>query len=257
MRIASTVLLVAALALCPITTASASADVALRVEGYMGYANLDLGFVDLDGFQGGGAASVSAVFGELYLQGDFFGNAIHYEQDVDAKTIGPGLHLGWRAPESGSFGVVGTYNDLDLGVGNIDVFRAGIEGEAFFDQLTLGLNAGYTDVDGGANGYVDGLVALYPNENTRLNFRIGALGVGESDPLINLGLGGELLANEVLALFLRWEAALPDDFGDIIQNSVVIGMTLYWDADTGTLRGYDRSRFKQSCAGTQLIGRLC
>jgi hypothetical protein len=94
-------------------------------------------------------------------------------------------------------------------------------------------------------------------ENARLNFRIGAVGVDDNDPLINLGLGVEFLANQTLAPFMRWEASLSDDFGDVFQHSLVAGLTFYWGAETPTLQGYDRGRFKQSCSGVLLAGRIC
>jgi len=257
MRSTAALILTACLALVPIATASAEPDLALRVEGYLGYSNLDFGFVDLDAFQGGGTGSVSAVFEQFYLQGDLFGDVMDFDQGFKAKNVGPGVHIGGRDPSKGSVGIVGTYNDLDLGDGDLDIFRVGFEGEAYLDRLTLGLNAGLIDLDGDAHAYIEGLLAFYPMENARLNFRIGAVGVDDSDPLINLGLGVEFLANQTLAPFMRWEASLPDDFGDVFQYSLVAGLTFYWGAETPTLQGYDRSRFKQSCSGVLLAGRIC
>jgi len=257
MRPLASLMLTTCLALCPIATASAEPDIALRVEGYLGYANLDLGFVDLDAFEGGGTGSVSAVFGHVYLQGDVFGDVMDFEQGIDVENVGPGVHVGWRDRDSGSAGLVGTYNHLDLGGGSFDIFRAGFEGETYFDQLTLGLNAGFQDFDGDANAYVEILIAFYPVENTRLNFRIGSIGLDNDSPLMSLGLGGEFLVNETLAPFVRWEASLPDDFEDVIQHSFVAGLILYWGAETPTLQGYNRGHFKPSCSGVQLVGRIC
>ena len=79
--------------------------------------------MDLDGFQGGGTGSVSANFGQFYLQGDVFGDAIDFERNVEAKNVGPGVHAAWRDSGVGSAGVVGSYNHLDLGGGTLDIYR--------------------------------------------------------------------------------------------------------------------------------------
>ena len=257
MRPLAALSLITCLALVPIATASAEADVAVRVEGYLGYANLDAGSVDLDAFQGGGTGSASMVFGQIYLQGDVFGDVMDFEEGIDVKNVGPGVHLGWRDSEIGSAGIVGAYNDLDVDGISVDVFRTGFEGEAYFDKLTLGLNVGYLDFDHDANAYIEGLFAFYATESARLDFRIGAVGVGEDGPVVNLGLGGELLVNDIAAPFVRWEASISDGFGNVIQHSLVAGVTIYWGADTPTLQSYDRNHFQRGCAGLLLIGRTC
>jgi hypothetical protein len=89
-RSTAALFLTACLALVPIATASAEPDLALRVEGYLGYSNLDVGFVDLDAFQGGGTGSVSVVFEQFYLQGDLFG-------DVFRHSLVAGLTFFWGA----------------------------------------------------------------------------------------------------------------------------------------------------------------
>lgn len=231
-------------------------DVAVRADGYLGYS--DLRFVaDSDGFQGGGSGSVSLTFDRIYIQGDVFGDAMDFEGGIEPKNVGPGLHLGWRDPDLGSAGVVGTYNHLDLGGGIADVYRAGVEGEFYLDQLTFGLNGGYIDFEGSGLGYVDGLVAFYPSERGRLNLRFGAFGIENSDPLIDIGVGGEYLVTAAMAPFLRWEASIPDTFGDVLQYSVVAGLAIYWGGDGPSLRDYDRNHFKPSCEGLLLFGRIC
>jgi len=257
MRFHVSLLLTTCLALTPIATASAEHGVAVRAEGYLGYSNLDLGIVDLDAFQGGGAASASANFDEIYLQGDVFGDDMDFERGAKADNVGSGLHMGWRDSNRGSVGAVGTYNSLDLGGGTAEIYRVGLESEAYLERVTLGLNAGYLDLDGSSLAYVETLFALYPTDHARINFRIGAVGIEDSDRLVTLGLGANFLMNDSVAPFLRWEASISDEFSDVFQHSLVAGLTLYFGAETPSLQTYDRSFFKQSCSGILIIGRLC
>ncbi len=252
--------LITSLVSYPYAKASAEPEFGIRAEGYLGYSNLDIFFTELEAFQGGGTGSVSVIFDQFYLQADVFGNVMDFENDIEAKNVGPGLHLGWRDPSRGSAGIVGTYNDLDLGGGSVDVYRAGFEGEAYLDSVTFGLNTGYLDFEsfGSGSAYIEGLVAAYPIEEARLSFRIGGVGIEDDDPLISLGIGAEYLVGQVAAPFVRWEASLPDTFDDLVQHSIVAGLTLYWGSSDGpTLKRYDRTYFKSSCGGLLLLGRLC
>ena len=236
--------------------AAESPRIAVRGEGYLGYSSLDV-FERIDAFQGGGAGSVSLVLDRLYVQGDVFGDAMDFEGDIDVKTVGPGLHLGWRDAERGGLGLVGTYNHLDTGVGNVDAYRMGAEGELFFDRVSLGLDGGYSEVDGEGLAYANALVSVYPVDRLRLNLRGGAWGFDQGSPSVNLGAGAEFLANDYLAPFVRWEALVPDDFAQLRQQSLVAGLTVYWGGDSPSLRAYDRTHFKPSCAGLLLVGRTC
>ncbi len=256
MRFHVSLMLTTCLVLSSLVSTAAEPDLAIRVEGYLGYSELD--FINsVDAFQGGGSGSAALIMDRFYVQGDVFGDVMDFDGNTEAKNVGPGLHLGWRDPERGSAGVVGSYNSLDLGSGNFDVVRAGLEGEVYLDRLTIGLNGGYFDLDGSDFVYLDGLLAFYPMERARLNFRIGAFGIEGSDPLINLGVGGEVLVTEALAPFMRWEAAVPDTFGEVLQHSIVVGLTFYWGGDAPSLQAYDRSYFKQSCGAVLLVARFC
>jgi hypothetical protein len=248
--------LIVCLAFILIENASAEPEVALRAEGYLGYSNIG-DFVDLDGFQGGGTGSVSAIFAQFYLQGDVFADVIDFERNLEAKNVGPGVHAGWRDSELGSAGVVGSYNHLDLEFVTLDIYRTGFEGEIYVNAFTVGLNAGYMDLDGEGFAYLGGLFKFYPVERARLNFRIGAVGIDDDDPLVDLGLGGEYLMNDLLAPFVRWEASLPDSFDDVSQYSIVAGLTIYWGSDSPDLQTYDRGYLKSSCAGVLIFGRVC
>ncbi len=239
-----------------IAATAAEPDIAIRVEGYLGYSNLDV-IERIDAFQGGGSGSVSLIFDRIYVQGDVFGDVMDFEGNVEGKNVGPGLHLGWRDPDRGSAGVVGTYNNVDLGIKTLDVYRAGFEGEVYLDRLTIGLNGGYFDLDDSGFGYLDGLFAFYPTERARLSLRIGAIGIEQSNPLINLGGRGEYLVTDALAPFVRWEGSVSDTFGQVLQHSIVVGLTFYWGGDTPSLQAYDRSYFNQSCGGVLLVSRLC
>ena len=249
-------LLTACLLLSPVATSAVEPGVAIRAEGYLGYSSIDL-INRVDAFQGGGSGSVSLTVDRLYVQGDVFGDVMDFEENVEARNVGSGLHLGWRDPERGNAGVVGAYNSLKVAGTTFDVIRAGFEAAAYLDQLTIGLTGGYLDLDGADFVYLDALFAFYPTERARLNLGVGATGIEGGSPLIDLAVGGELLLTEALAPFLRWEGTLPKTFADVLQHSIVAGLTFYWGGDTNSLQGYDRNYFNSGCRGTLIGGRLC
>ena len=62
-----------------------------------------------------------------------------------------------------------------------------------------------------------------------------------------------------LSAFVRWDSSIVDDSAfEVQRHGEIDGMRLYWGAQQASLRSYDRSHFKQSCAGFMLIGaRIC
>lgn len=256
LRFHAPVLALAFVALSAASARAAEPDLAIRVEGYVGYSQLDF-IREIDAFQGGGSGSLSLVYGPFYVQGDVFGDVMDFEGDAEFETVGPGLHLGWRDAQRGSAGVVGSYDHFDGGSGSLDVYRTGIEGEVYLDRVTLGLNGGYLDFAGSGSIYVDGLVTFYPIERARLSLRAGAFDIEDGSPLVDFGVGGEYLATSALSPFLRWEASVPDAFDDVFQQSIVAGLNVYWGGGSPSLATYDRAHFKPSCGGVLLFGRLC
>lgn len=252
--------IVICLAVLPVATVSAESRVALRGEGYIGYSEIDLGFFDEDTFQRGGVGSVSLVVDQLYLQGDVFGDEMDFDV-LDTDTLGGGVHFGWRDAERGSIGAAGVYNNQDRSIliDSLDIWRAGLEGELFFDRVTLGLNSGYLQIDDDSTGYFDAGIQLYPIDRARLGFSGGVFDIEEDDPFGVVGADGEFLVAGPVAVFARWEAAFVDSSsGDLDQHSIVFGARLYWGADQPSLLTYDRAHFKRACSGYLLAGgRLC
>lgn len=229
---------------------------AVRGEGYLGYSRVDL-LREAEGLTGGGAASAALRLGELYLQGDVFGDVLDYDDVGDVSNVGPGLHFGWRDAERGSAGVVATYNRLDLGAGERDGYRAGVETELYFDRATLGLNGGYLGLGDDGGLYLELLGLFYPTERVRLQARAGAQDVDVEVSFVHFGAGAEFLLTDHVAPFVRFESAVQRDFDRLFQTTAVAGLTVYWGGDTPSLQAYDRQYFKPSCAGIQRLGRYC
>ena len=252
-------LMILCLVLLPIAATSAEPDAAVRVEGYIGYSQVDVLSLDDDGLQGGGTGSASVVFDKLYLQTDIFGDVTDYDI-LNTDNIGGSGHVGWRDAEHGSFGVVGTYNrvghEIDDG---IDLWRTGFEGEAFLDRITFSTNAGYMQIDDDSTGYVDAGIAFYPIDRARIDLNGGVVDIEEHDPIGFVTASGEFMVADPVAAFARWEAEfINTSDGDYESHSIVVGMRLYWGADQPSLLAYDRAHFKRSCMGYRLIGaRLC
>ncbi len=259
MRILASTLIAIGLAALPASTISAEPKLALRAEGYVGYSDVEIEIVQEaseDAFQGGGTGSVSAVFDQLYLQADVFGNVMEFDRD-SAESVGAGAHVGWRDPMRGSAGIAGTYTHLS-DLSDNDSGRAGFEGELFLDRLTLAANAGYFGFDDDAYGYADAGLAFYPIDRARLHLRGGVFAFDDDDPTGLVGAGGEILVVNALAAFARWEASIYDSSSiDIQQHSIVFGVSLYWGAEEASLLNYDRTHFKSSCGGYLLVGRIC
>ncbi len=242
----------------PSHVAADGAEVAFRGEGYVGYHNTDfnVGFLSLeeDAFQGGGAGSVSIAGNAVYFQIDLGGDSIDYD-NANADGFFTGGHLGWRDPERGSASAVGQFQLLDPGDADIDTWRAGGEFEAYLGPVTLGLEAGYSDLFDDA--YVLGQGRLYITENARLDLRVGAAAPAESDPLIVVSAGGEVMVAPHAAFFARVESSQADDL-DYDETSVVAGARIYFAGDGGlSLRNHDRQFFQRACLGLNFIFRTC
>jgi len=259
-----------ALGLLPFGVASAEPVVAVRGEGYLGYSEIDLFNVDIEGFQGGGVGSASLVLDGLYLQGDVFGDSEKLDvesssADYDADDFGAALRGGWRDAEKGSLGVVGTFNRVELRLSDsglsvdsdYDIWRAGAESELFLDRVTFALNAGFLQVDEDSTGMVDAGVSYYPIDRVKLNLRGGVVDIEEDDPTGLVGASGEWLFVDPLSAFLRWQSAILDEGDGIERHSIVVGVRLYWGAEDASLLRYDRAHFKESCADFSLASRAC
>lgn len=251
--------------------AGADPTVAIRGEGFIGFnalsTEVDLGLIEGEdeeqAFTGGGAGSIALGLSDFYLQADVFGDRTEYD-NLDAAVVGGGGHVGWRNPEMGAVGAVATYNEQDRDIiSTLDLWRAGFEGEAFFDRLSLAANVGYAETSVGSNElsnvYVDGRLAYYPNDRLRLHAMGGGFSVEEDEPFGIVGAGVEFLALDPLAFFTRWEASIFDESRiEIQQHNLVFGARLYWGAEQPSLIAYDRSHFKPACFGYQLGGgRFC
>jgi len=108
----------------------------------------------------GGAGALDVSWRALNLQADVSAEGTLDERSADdtyEHSVGGGLHVGWRNPERGSFGVFGAVGDVEIhNVGDDDpdtvVWGVGLEGQAFFDPFTLYLQAGYLDRETVASG---------------------------------------------------------------------------------------------------------
>lgn len=234
-------------------------DAAVRVEGYVGYSQLDLGGLDDEGFQGGGVGSVSAAIDRLHLQADVFGDSTDYD-DFGAEDVGASGHVGWRDAERGGLGLVGNYNRFGEDVSDgVNVGRAGVEGEAFLDRIALTANAGYLQIDDDSTGYADLGITFHPIDRARIGLDGGLVDIEESNPIGFVVTDAELLFADVVSAFARWEAEFSSSSGgDFESHSIVFGARVYWGAEKPSLLTYDRTHFKRSCMGYRLIGaRMC
>lgn len=238
-----------------------SSDLALglRADGYIGVATIDInGVFEDETFEGGGTGSVAAVLGSIYGQLDIFGDARDFD-GADTSTVGFGARVGWRDPERGSAGLAGTYTALEIVNTDFDVGRIGVEGEIFLEVVTVGAEMGYVNVDSGGFDsdifYFDTALDFYASDDFKLQAGVGVVDGKNEDAAAQLHAGMEYyLGGAPVSLFTRWEASLSDD---VDQHSFIVGARIYWGADGPSLKTYDRSYFKDSCAGFQLIGRIC
>jgi len=203
--------------------------------------------------QGGGA--LDATWRLLNLQADFTseGSLINGSaDDTYQNSYGGGLHLGWRDPLRGSFGAFGTAGSVHINdVGNNDpktfVFGAGLEGQLFFDPLTLYLQAGYLDrekvtsggdIDALKNaGFVRLVGRYFVNDHLKLEPEIsytqGKMDM-DGDKVWILGWGSDIeyqLCNSPVSAFIAYTGARYDqnDDNDILfEHRIGFGVRFYF-----------------------------
>ena len=108
----------------------------------------------------GGGGALGVAWRALFLQADFSAEGNLDERSADdtyEHSYGGGLHVGWRDPKRGSFGVFGSAGNVEINnAGDNDpdtvVWGVGLEGQAFFDPFTLYLQAGYLDRESVSSG---------------------------------------------------------------------------------------------------------
>jgi hypothetical protein len=230
-----------------------------RIEGYLGGAVLDPDSGDDDSaLNGGGTGSAVARMGPVFLQADIFGDYADF--DPDARNLGGGGHLGLVDSELGAIGATGGYEEFQLGSVDTPAWRVGGEAELYTGPATLGVLAGFIDVEGQRDDgyYARGLVRFYPTEDMKLE---GIGGVTEllddviphARALVEYRPGGW-----PLSMFVRWEGA----FDNVIdQHLAVAGFRLYMDGfrlgSDRTLRDLDRTYFREACVHTLFFTRTC
>ena len=81
---------------------------------------------------------------------------------------GVGLHVFWRDP---NVALLGLYGDYVSPPGGNDLWRIGVEGEAYLGRFSLEGFAGYQHVTSAGRDYFtgDATVAYYPIDNLRLS----------------------------------------------------------------------------------------
>jgi len=108
----------------------------------------------------GGGGSLDVAWHALNLQADLAAEGKLDEGSADdtyEHSVGGGLHVGWRDPDRGTFGAFGgvgevAIHDADDNDPDTVAWGVGLEGQAFFDRLTLYLQAGYLDRESVARG---------------------------------------------------------------------------------------------------------
>ncbi|HEX9641209.1 MAG TPA: hypothetical protein VGB13_07840 [Candidatus Krumholzibacteria bacterium] len=101
----------------------------------------------------GGGGAFDVAWQALNLQADFASEGTLGEGSADdtyQHAFGGGLHVGWRNPELGSFGAFGSVGSVKINnVGNRDpetvAWGVGLEGQLYFDPVTVYLQGGYLD----------------------------------------------------------------------------------------------------------------
>lgn len=161
------------------------------VSGVNGKISVEGGLFDHEGF-GAVSASIALPVGESFgiqidgsvgtLDEEFFGSA--------------GGHLFWRDPSYGLLGIYGSFTALDGVDGEIS--RIGVEGEHYWNQLTLRgvIGAEFLDIDAPINYDETNLfafsdIAFYPMDDLELS--VGHRYTGEKHAL---ALGAEYQLNQ-------------------------------------------------------------
>ena len=232
---------------------------AVRLEGYLGAAILDESGFDTEAkTDAGGAGSVSALFGPVYLQGDVFGD--HTSFDPDPRGVGFGGHLGVSDPELYAVGASFSYQEIEWDPIDDDYLRAGGEAELFLGPVTLGVLGGYLEnaetEDSGF--YARGLVRWYVTPDLKLEGVGGIVDVGSDSAPQLRALVEYRPAGWFLGFFSRWEAAFDSALD---QHFAVLGVRVYLEGfgfdSPRSLRSTDRIYFRESCTGFLLGARAC
>jgi hypothetical protein len=233
----------------------------------------------------GGEAKLNVAFSSnINLQVDMLGVASFADSnglDLDRDTgVQGAAHLYYRTNQfaAGVVGGVGVSSGAALVTA--DYYFAGVEGQYYLDNITIGLNAGYLDssIDtlmGGADDlflndawYVGGEVRYYANEKTTFSASLGYIS-GEADfgnwdvETIHWGAKVEYRPEpkEPLSLFVAYEGRTSE--ADAVvgpsyekdTHTIKVGVTFSFGVD-GTKMEQDRSgpSFNQMDYGAVVVG---
>jgi hypothetical protein len=225
-----------------------------------------------------------AFTNNISLQVDFLGVASFadtngYDLDRDAGVQGS-AHLYYRTGQFAA-GVVG---GVGVATGALatdaDYYFAGVEGQYYLDNITIGLGAGYLDSSADTFGpvpddlflndawYVAGEVRYYANEKTTVSANLGYIS-GEANfgdwdaEIIHWGAKVEYRpdAKEPLSLFVAYEGRTSeaDDIGggsfEKDTHTIKVGVTFTFGVD-GSKMEQDRSgpAFNQMDYGAIVVG---
>jgi len=213
--------------------------------------------------EGGGALDLASR--AWHLQADFAAEGKLDERSADdtyRHSYGGGLHLGARDPELGSLGVFGGVGEVeikDVGMRNPDtvVWGVGLEGQLFFDPVTLYLQAGYLDREPvSSGGDVDALknagfgrtvVRYFCGEDfeieAELSYAQGKMDDDEDDVgIFGWGLGAEYrLTGTPVAGFVAYTGARYDQSDDhdvLYEHRIGFGVRAYFGS--ASLKANDR-----------------
>jgi hypothetical protein len=233
----------------------------------------------------GGETKLNVAFtNNISLQIDLLGVASFADSngvDLDRDSGVQGTaHLYYRTNQfaAGVVGGVGVASGAALG--SADYYYAGVEGQYYLDNITIGLNAGYLDSSSEtvmttrddlflSNAwYVGGEVRYYANEKTTVSANLGYIS-GEANfgdwdaEIIHWGAKVEYRpdAKEPLSLFVAYEGRTSeaDDIGggsfEKDTHTIKVGVTFTFGVD-GTKMEQDRSgpAFNQMDYGAIVVG---
>ena len=213
----------------------------------------------------GGRGAGDAALGSWHLEAEFSGEGTVHHADKDdtyGGSLGGALHAGWRNPEFGSLGLFGgagnlKINDLDAKDRQTVMFGVGVEGQLFFDPVTLYAQVGYLDrqtaLNGGDKNVLKNapfgrlVVRYFPCENVALDLE-GSYAQGKMDPdeddvfIPAWGLGVEgRWPGTPLSAFVSYKGAYffqNDDNDKLFENRIGFGVRVYFGQPT--LKANDR-----------------
>lgn len=235
-------------------------DTAVQIESSIGHFDIDTNFGDeSDGqsINAGGSFAFNLLRAHIQLD-----TMLRYEDaDGSLTTWSLGGHFGLRDETRGHLALNTAFNKLNLSDNiNSKLYRIGIEGEYFFDRLTIGGAAGtihtiIKDEDGRQSGelnYYKGLVRFYVRDNLKIEGSYGRLDPeGESGHIDYTHLLAEYgLDNRPITLFTRWNGSFTDDGdGDEIDtHQFLLGFKInLGGARHETIKTNDRRYFADKC----------